>query len=131
MRFLARVQVHHVLGADDCLEALLPVLAVLPRLGLRAAGHAHAAALVQALHATLGQLLPRLDRGPVGLEHALARFASPGRPLGRNPKAAHCRARRNEARAAAPPRSIRPTPPDLQGQSIWVDLTVRLLLATE
>src|SRR5215218_1246915 len=52
VRAFARVEEQDILGAHQRLEALLAALAVFPRLGLEAANHAHAAALM------LGQAIP-------------------------------------------------------------------------
>src|SRR5262249_23742468 len=104
---LACIQEQHILRADHCLEALLPALAVLPRARVQAADDPHAATLVQVAPALLGQLVPRLNRRPVGLEHALARLVPPSQSLGRNAKAADRRARLNE-----PLLRLRPDPTD-------------------
>jgi hypothetical protein len=87
---LARVQEQDVLGADDGLVALLAALAVFPRLGLEAANHAHAAALVKEARALLGQLVPGLNRRPLRLNDALAGLVPPRQPVGRNSKVADC-----------------------------------------
>jgi hypothetical protein len=67
--------------------------------------------LVQLAPALFSQLLPRLNRRPLGFHDALASFVPPTEPIGRNPEAAHLRARWDEPRAAAPPQSIRPPQP--------------------
>ena len=52
--------------------------------------------------AQLGQLLPGLDRRPIGLDDTGAVLAPPRPALGRNPKVADGRARREEPAGGAP-----------------------------
>src|SRR5262249_26272743 len=106
-RAWTRVQEQHLVGADDRLEALLAALAILPRAGVQAADHAYTAALMDKPRAHLGQLVPRLDRRPVGFHRPAAILAAPSPTLGGDSEVADRRPRREEALLR-----LRPDPTD-------------------
>src|SRR3954464_15901640 len=89
-RLLACIQEQHFLSAHEGLVALLAALTVFPRLRVQAADYAHAAALMQRLRAALGQLLPGLDRRPVGFDCPATVITPPHPALGGNAKADDC-----------------------------------------